>query len=112
MMLLRNLNLGLRFLLELAALASACYWGATCRAGTSVRVAMAVLLPLLIAVIWGIFISPKATVPTGRIGRAGLGLIVFLIAAWLLRDRGRETIALTYGVLAVASSVALYLLPE
>ena len=111
-MLLRNINLGLRFLLELAALASACYWGATIRAGTGLRIAVAIVLPLVVAVVWGIFISPKATVPTGRIGRAALGLIVFLVAAWLLRDRGHGVLALTYTALAVVSSIALCVLPE
>jgi len=112
MMLLRNINLGLRFILELAALASVCYWGATIRAGTGMRTVAAIGLPLLVAVVWGIFISPKATVPTGRVGRAGLGLVVFLIAAWLLRERGRDMLALAYAVLAIASSLALYALPE
>ncbi|HEY9227856.1 MAG TPA: YrdB family protein [Gemmatimonadaceae bacterium] len=109
---LRVINLGVRFLLELAALAIFGYWGATLAAGVVLRTTAAVVLPLAVAVCWGIFISPKARVPTGRLGRAGLGLLVFLAAAAALYTRGHVAPAATFAVVAVASSVILYILPQ
>lgn len=109
---LRVINLGVRFLLELAALAIFAYWGATLRAALAVRVIVAVLIPVAIAVIWGVFISPKARIPTGRLGRAGLGLVVFLGAAAALYGRDHGVPAAGFGAVAVVSSVLLYFLPQ
>jgi hypothetical protein len=109
---LRVINLGVRFLLELAALGSFAYWGATLPAGIVVRSAAAVALPLGVAILWGIFISPKARIPTGRLGRSGLGLVVFLAAAAALQTRGLTAYALMFAAIATVSSVLLYLLPQ
>lgn len=109
---LRVINLGVRFLLELVALATFAYWGATLPAGAIVRTVMAAILPLGVAVIWGIFISPKARIPTGRLGRAGLGLIVFVGGAAALYARGYVIPAETFTIVAVVSSVLLYALPQ
>ena len=109
---LRAINLAVRFLLELASLGSFGYWGATLQATTAVRSVAAIAIPLAVAVLWGIFISPKARIPTGRLGQAGLGLVVFLAAAAALQVRGHTTVALTFAALAVVSSLLLYALPQ
>jgi hypothetical protein len=109
---LRITNLVLRFLLELAALGAFAYWGATSRAPAGVRVALAVIAPLAIAVLWGAFISPKARFSTGRIGQAGLGLVVFIAAAAALFVRGHVALAQTFALVSVASSILLYALPQ
>ena len=53
-------SLALQFLLELAALAALGYWGWTTGAGTFAHVALAIAAPLLAAIVWGMFGSPKA----------------------------------------------------
>jgi len=105
-------NLALRFLLELCALAATAYWGATTATGQIGRVALAVALPSLVAILWALFISPKARIPTGPFGRAFLGLVVFLIAAAALWSRDRTALAMTYGSLAVVSSVLIFIWPQ
>jgi hypothetical protein len=109
---LRAINLGVRFLLELASLAAFAYWGATLPRSFPTRVAIAVGLPLIVAIFWGVFVSPKARIPTGRFGRAGLGLVVFLASAGTLRDRGHPSLAATFAVIAVVSSVLVSFLPQ
>ncbi len=109
---LRTVNLALRFALELGALAAAAYFGATISTSALGRAAAGVLLPLAIALFWAAFVSPKARFPTGSIGRAGLGLVVFLTAAGLLWNREHGTLATVYAVAAVVSSIVLYLLPQ
>ena len=109
---LRVVNLAVRFLLELGSLAAFGYWGATLPAGSAVRVSAAIALPLLVAGLWGAFISPKARVPTGRAGRAGLGLVVFLAASALLYLRGHEPLAVTFAIVALISSIVVYALPQ
>ena len=48
------INLALRFLLELAAIFTFGFWGHS-QAGGGTGVLLAVLLPLLFAVLWGVF---------------------------------------------------------
>jgi hypothetical protein len=109
---LRIINLGVRFFLELAALAAFGYWGATLRASGALRAGLAIVLPLAVAILWGLFISPKARYSTGRPGQVGLGLIVFLVAALLLHDRSHVTMAAVFAATAVVSSALLYVLPQ
>ena len=109
---LRLINLGVRFLLELGALGAFSYWGATARASGALRAALAVILPLIVALLWGLFISPKARYSTGRAGQVGLGVIVFLVAALLLRERGHVTVAAAFAATSVVSSLLLYALPQ
>lgn len=100
-------NLGVRFGLELAALAAVAYWGASAPAGRPIRVALAITAPVLVALAWGMFISPKARIPTGLIGRGVLGFVVFSIAALALWSRGQASLAAAYEAVALVSSVLL-----
>ena len=109
---LRAGNLALRFLLELVALAALACWGATTTGGRTIQIVLAIALPTLMAAVWGLFIAPKARIPTGPSGRAILGLIVFLIAAAALWGRGHPRLAATYGGLAVVSSILIFVWPQ
>jgi hypothetical protein len=84
------LNLTLRFLLELAALASLGYWGWTQHDGLA-RWLWAIGLPLAAAILWGTFAVPndpsrsgKAPVSTPGILRLLLELVIFFAAALAL----------------------------
>jgi hypothetical protein len=62
MMLLKGANLALRFLLELCLLAALGYWGFRVDSGPVTKALLGIGAPLLMAVVWGTFISPKAKV--------------------------------------------------
>lgn len=98
-------NLPLRFLLELASLAAFGYFGGTIVARPWMRTLAAVALPALVALFWGIFVSPKARIPTGHVGRALLGLVVFLAAAATLHARGAPRLAMGFALVALVSSL-------
>lgn len=104
---MRSANLALRFLLELGALAAFAYWGATIQARVLTREIAAIVLPLAVALFWAVFVSPKARFPTGLAGRAGLGLIVFLLAACALASRDHRSVAISYGALGLLSTILL-----
>jgi hypothetical protein len=109
---LRVGNLALRFLLELSALAGVAYWGGTTATGRVSRIGLAIALPSIVAVVWALFISPKARIPTGAFGRAFLVLIVFLLAAAAFWSRDRTALAMIYGSLALISSVLILVWPQ
>ena len=60
---MKHANSGLRFLLELAMLASLGYYGFTQFDGVAAW-GLGCGLPLVAAVVWGVFVSPKASHPT------------------------------------------------
>lgn len=57
---LRAVVQGLAFVVELAALAALAVWRWSTGGSTAVRVALAVLSPALLAVVWGAFLAPRA----------------------------------------------------
>jgi hypothetical protein len=59
----RSANDGLRFALEIALLFSVAYWGFAEQTG-AVQWVLGFGAPLLVAVVWGRFIAPKASHPT------------------------------------------------
>jgi len=61
MVTLKMLNLAIRFLLELCLLAAVGYWGFKTGSGWLLKFLLGIGGPIFIAVIWGTFVSPKAT---------------------------------------------------
>jgi hypothetical protein len=59
----KSANLLVRFLLELCALATLGYWGFAVGESVFVKILLGIGAPLLAAVVWGLFVSPKAAVP-------------------------------------------------
>jgi len=85
---MRSANDGLRIALELALLAALAYWGFSEQAGAAQWV-LGLGAPLLVAVVWGRFIAPKASHPTTDRQRLLLEVAVFAagVAALLAADR-------------------------
>ena len=80
MAVVKALNLGLKFVLELAAFAALAWWGGTVGHGV-VSVLVAIAAPLLAVVVWGRWAAPRASrrLPVSR--RVPLELGVFALAA-------------------------------
>lgn len=102
--------LGVLFLVELAALFSFGYWGYRLEAGWALRIACAIGLPALVAVFWGTFVAPKASIPVPETWRTVLQLAVFLLAATALYFSGRPGWAAGYAIIAVADAALVYVL--
>ena len=95
---IRAANLALRFLLELCALAAAAYWGATGDGGRGRRVLLAVAVPVLVGVVWMLFVAPGATLDTPPVLRFLLELALFAAAASALLHRGHLVLAALLGL--------------
>jgi len=99
----RAANLGLRFLLELSALAAVAYWGWSEHEGVW-RWVLVVAAPLAVAVVWGQWVAPKARARVGDPWKLLLELIVFGSAVAALAGADQPVLAI---VLAVATLVHL-----
>ncbi len=76
-------NLGLRFLLELVALASMGTWGWRSGEG-GIRFLLAAILPLTAAAVWGVFAVPDDPSRSGSVPVAVSGLIRLALEALVL----------------------------
>jgi len=105
------INLALRFLLELAALAAVAVWG--WRTGDGwLRYALAIGLPLVLAVVWAVFRVPNdpgpAPVATPGVARLIIELAFFGFAAWALYDIGALAPCLLLSLTVIAHYVTSY----
>jgi Protein of unknown function (DUF2568) len=90
-------NLGLRFLLELCLLAALAY------VGLQVNVIVAVVLPVVAAVVWALFVSPKARYPLSLPLWVGIQALLFGVAVVGLLVVGSVALGIVFGVAAVAN---------
>jgi hypothetical protein len=88
-------NLGLRFLLELFALAALGYRGWSFGGGIAVQIVLMLSFPIIAATIWGVFNvrndssrSGKAPVPVPGVVRLLIEVAMFGTAVWGLFDAG------------------------
>ncbi|WP_439027025.1 YrdB family protein [Haloarchaeobius sp. DT45] len=92
-----------RFLLELGVLVALGYWGFRAGDGSLVRYGLALGLPLLAAVVWGLFVSPKARVPLRGLSRLSVELAVFGGGSLALYAAGFPALAVAFAVVAVVN---------
>jgi hypothetical protein len=100
---MKEANLAVRFLLELCLLAALAY------AGLQVNIVLAIFAPLVAAVVWGLFVSPKARFPLSRPLWVGVQVGLFGAAVAGLVASGQGVLGSIFGV-AVAVNLALVLL--
>ncbi len=94
---IKSVNLALRFLLELCALAALAYWGSHTGTGLIAKIGLGIGTPLVAAVIWGIFVASKASVTVPEPWHLILELLVFGSAVAGLVAAGRPTLGWASG---------------
>ncbi|WP_339251733.1 YrdB family protein [Sporosarcina sp. FSL W8-0480] len=102
-------NLTLRFILEMCGLIAVSYWGFQSGSGFLMKSVLGIGSPLLMAIVWGLFVSPKAPMQFKGFRRVILELIIFGIAALALYDVGKQLLAIVFGILTVVNSILVYL---
>jgi hypothetical protein len=108
MEIIKGANLLLRFLLELCALGALGYWGFKTGGGLAAKIGLGIGAPLVAAIVWGVFVSPRATVHLPEIAVLILQVLVFGSAAAGLAATGHRTLALVFGAIVVINAVLMY----
>jgi hypothetical protein len=109
---LKGANLVLAFLLLLCALgafASFAYWGFKTGGATLSKIGLGFGAPLLAAVVWGIFLAPRAVVPVPGVLRLVIQAVFFGLAALSLAVTGHRTLAgtLAGAIVAIATAIVV-----
>ncbi|PPF19743.1 4-amino-4-deoxy-L-arabinose transferase [Rathayibacter sp. AY1C3] len=97
-------NAILRFLLELVALATFALWGFASW-DLPWNIVLGIGAPVVAALIWALFLSPRAVLAIDVYGRSLIELLVMGAAALAWLDLGQPVVAIVFGVLAVVSGV-------
>jgi Protein of unknown function (DUF2568) len=95
----KALSLTVRFACELASLAAVGWWGWT------VTPALGVALPVLVAVVWGAWIAPKARRRLADPLRLALELAIFAGATASFVAVGQWVVGFVFAVAAVATAI-------
>lgn len=103
---MRAANLAVKFLLELAAVASFAVAGLKAGPGV-VGALLAILLPTIAIAIWGTFCAPRAGRRLATTRRVPLELGILLGAAAALWLVGHSVLAVVLALLVVANAVGL-----
>lgn len=104
---LKTLNLLVRFLLELCMLAAVGYWGFKTQSSWAMKILLGIGLPILIAVLWGMFLAPRATHPLSGISFLALELILLGSGAVALFAGGKANLGWLYAIIVVVNKVLL-----
>lgn len=97
------INLSIRFILELIILFSLADWGFHFDHGVALKLVLGIGVPLLIAIIWGKIISPKATIKLSLTWTLFIELIIFSLAALCLIDLGFKKFAVIFILIEVVN---------
>jgi len=108
MSVIRSINLAVAFLLELCMLAALGYWGFTAVEGWP-GIVLGLAAPLLAAVVWGIFLAPRAARPLTRPLTFWLKVAVFGVAAAALAAAGRPDLAAGLALAVALNMLMLHL---
>jgi hypothetical protein len=98
------------FLLELAMLAAYSYWGFRIDKGMLTKLLFGIGIPIVVAVIWGTFISPKASIPVTTTIRIVLQAILFGCSVLALYYSGKTTLAVIFGMIILIEMILMYVL--
>ncbi|MFP7296864.1 YrdB family protein [Neobacillus niacini] len=107
MTVLQNINLAIRFLLELCALAAVGYWGFHTGNGI-MKLITGGGAPIVIAVVWGVFGSPKAIIKLPMVLHLFFEIIMFGIPAIALYAAGKQQLAWIYIIAVVINRLLMF----
>ena len=104
---IKGANLALRFLLEIGALVAFAYWGFSVGDGWAGKLLLGIGIPLLVGIIWSIFVAHRSAVSTPVAAKGILGLIILEAAAVALAAAGRAAVAVAFGGIVVINAVLI-----
>lgn len=104
---LKNINLGLRFILELCLIFTLGFIGSHASDSIFLKWLLAILLPLSASLIWGTLIAPKAAHLLDRPQRVIVELLLFGIAIALLCVTGYAMAGIVLAIAVLVNEVLL-----
>ncbi|MED1602502.1 YrdB family protein [Alkalihalophilus marmarensis] len=99
-----------RFILEVTALLALGYWGVQAGIEVWLKILLGISVPLLTAIVWGVFISPKAPKRLHEGPRLFLEIALFALAAAAMYGSGFEYFSVIFMLMAMVISILIRVL--
>jgi hypothetical protein len=109
---IKNANAALAFLLELGVLVALGYWGFQTGQGTIARIGLAIGVPVVAVVVWGLFGAPKAVWHLHDPWRLILYVIFFGSAAVALFAAGQRVPGVAFALVFLLNYSLIYALEQ
>jgi hypothetical protein len=107
MELLKSINIGMRFLLELCILVIFGYWGFHTEGTGLIRTLLGIGSVLTFAVVWGIFLAPKSSMRLQGLWALSLEVLIFGLTAWALYSTGKRSLAIIFGTIYLINKILM-----
>jgi len=107
MELLKLINIGLRFLLELCILAIFGYWGFKTGDNALIKFLLGLGAPILFAIVWGTFLAPKSPKRLDEPSLFLLELVIFGLTGWALYNTGKMNLTFAFGSTYILNKILM-----
>jgi quinol-cytochrome oxidoreductase complex cytochrome b subunit len=107
-MILKTINLGIAFLLELCMLAALAYWGFQTGSSLPVKIVLGLGAPLIAILVWGRFLAPRSTTRLTGASYLVLKSVIFGLAAIGLATVGQVTLTVIFVVVSIVNQVLMF----
>jgi hypothetical protein len=102
---LKTVNLGIRFILEIAVLVILGYWGFHATPSPLLKMVLGIGTPLVAAVIWGLFGAPRAPYTLTGLPFFMLEIVIFGLPVIILFYLEKQTLGFIYGIVVAINLV-------
>jgi hypothetical protein len=106
---LKSINSALAFLLELAMLAAFGYWGFQGEKSIWLKWVLGIATPLVVALLWGLWLAPRADKRLNSRWGNFLSLGLFCLAALALYQTNHPALAFTLAAIAIGNRILVLL---
>jgi hypothetical protein len=103
----KAINLALSFLLELCMLAAFAYWAFMAGDGFLAMIMLGIGVPLLVAVVWGVWLAPKSTRKLGEPYNFIVKVVLIALSIIALFVAGQTMLAIIFAVVLVINRILL-----
>lgn len=107
MELIKLINIGLRFLLELCILAIIGYWGFKTGDSAFMKFLLGLGGPVLFAVVWGTFLAPKSPRRLDEPWLFLLELVIFGVTCWAFYSTSKTNLTLAFGGIYILNKILM-----
>jgi hypothetical protein len=109
---LKNVNAALSFLLELCVLVALWYWGFRTGQGTIAKIGLGIGAPAVAVVVWGLFGAPNSAWQLHDPWRLILYVVFFGSAAVALFAAGQRVLGLAFALVFMLNCTLIYALGQ
>lgn len=109
MMLLQNINIALRFLIEVSIVFLIGYWGFNFSNQLIIKFLLGIALPMLLMIFWGLFVAPKAPYLVTPFLKGGIEIVTIGMGILAMYHTSYHEYTIMYSIVAYVNLLFIYI---